>query len=147
MFLIKPHKKHALAPYSPLKTLDLKFRVYDGSLRQSLLKAADRITGKGAALVPLFEHIRSEGESTSYLYRESCNLSLLQILIYYLRQDRQEPDIGVAELPEEQLPNDNIVRRALEFIRSHYAEEVDLPRIADTVRRSDRHIRSISRIA
>jgi quercetin dioxygenase-like cupin family protein len=46
LFLIKPHKKHALAPYSPLKTLDLKFRVYDGSLRQSLLKAADRITEK-----------------------------------------------------------------------------------------------------
>src|SRR5690348_12523548 len=29
LFLIKPHTKHGLAPYSLLKTLDLKFRVLD----------------------------------------------------------------------------------------------------------------------
>ena len=138
LFLIKPHKKHGLAPYSQLKTLDLKFRVYDPDLRQSLLNATDRITGKGAALAPLFEHIRCEGEATSYLYRESCNLTLLQILIHYLRQDRHEP---VRELLDEELPNDDVVRRALEFIRSHYAEDLNLPRIAGTLQRSDRHIR------
>jgi AraC-like DNA-binding protein len=141
LFLIKPHRKHGLAPYSPLKTLDLKFRVYDDDLRQSLLKAADRITEKDATLATLFEHIRWEGEATNYLYRESCNLSLLQILIHYLRRDSHEPDVGIAELVREELPNDDVVRRALEFIRSHYAEDVDLPRIADIVQRSDRHIR------
>jgi AraC-like DNA-binding protein len=140
LFLIKPHKKHALAPYSPLKTLDLKFRVYDVDLRQSLLNATERITEKGATLATLFEHIRCEGEATSYLYRESCNLSLLQILIRYLRLDRKEPE-AVAELREEELPNDDVVRRALEFIRSHYAEDLNLPRIAGTLQRSDRHVR------
>jgi len=140
LFLIKPHKKHGLAPYSQLKTLDLKFRVYDPDLRQSLLNATERITEKGATLATLFEHIRWEGEATSYLYRESCNLSLLQILIHYLRLDRQEPE-AVAELREEELPNDDVVRRALEFIRSHYAEDLNLPRIAGTLQRSDRHIR------
>jgi AraC-like DNA-binding protein len=141
LFLIKPFKKHGLAPSSPLKTLDLKFRVYDADLRQNLLNATERIAEKGATLATLFEHIRWEGEATSYLYRESCNLSLLQILIHYLRQDRHEPDRGVAELPEEEMPNDDVVRRALEFIRTHYAEDLDLPRIAGTLQRSDRHIR------
>lgn len=141
LFLIKPYKKHGLAPSSPLKTLDLKFRVYDADFRQNLLKATERITEKGPTLATLFEHIRWEGEATSYLYRESCNLTLLQILIHYLRQDRQEPDMGVAELPEQELPNDEVVRRALEFIRSHYAEDLNLPRLADTLQRSDRHIR------
>jgi len=141
LFLIKSHRKHGLAPSSPVKTLDLKFRAYDADLRQSLLKATERITEKGATLATLFEHIRWEGEATSYLYRESCNLTLLQILIHYLRQDRHEPDSGLAELPEEEMPNDDVVRRALELIRSHYAEDVDLPRIANTVQRSDRHIR------
>jgi len=56
LFLIKPHNKHGLAPYSQLKTLDLKFRVYDAGLRQSLLKATERITEKGATLATLFEH-------------------------------------------------------------------------------------------
>lgn len=141
LFLIKPHNEHALAPHSSLKTLDLKFRVYDADLHQNLLKATNRITEKGAALVALFEHIRWEGEAANYLYRESCNLSLLQILIHYLRRDRHEPDSGVAELGQEELPNDDVVRRALEFIRCHYAEDVDLLRIANTVQRSDRHIR------
>jgi AraC-like DNA-binding protein len=141
LFLIKPHKEHGLAPASPLKTLDLKFRVYDADLRHNLLKATERITEKGATLATLFEHIRWEGEATGYLYRESCNLSLLQILIHYLRQDRHEPDMSVGELPEEEMPNDDVVRRALEFIRSHYAEDLNLPRIAGTLQRSDRHIR------
>jgi AraC-like DNA-binding protein/mannose-6-phosphate isomerase-like protein (cupin superfamily) len=141
LFLIKPHKKHALAPYSSVKTLDLKFRVYEADLRQSLLKATDRIREQSATLATLFERIRCEGETTSYLYRESCNLSLLQILIHYLRQDRHAPDLAIAEPVEERLPGDEVVRRALEFIRSHYAEDLDLPRIAGTVQRSDRHIR------
>ena len=141
LFLIKPHTKHGLAPYSPLKTLDLKFRVFDAGLRQSLLNATDRISEKGGTLANLFEHIRKEGEATNYLYRESCNLSLLQILIHYLRRDRQEPDTGAGGLANEELPDDDVVRRALEFIRSHYAEDLDLPRIADTVQRSGRLIR------
>ena len=77
----------------------------------------------------------------NYLYRESCNIFLLQILIHYLRQDRHQADTGLAELTEEELPNDHVVRRALEFIQSHYAENLDLPRIAETVQRSDRHVR------
>jgi quercetin dioxygenase-like cupin family protein len=50
LFLIKPHRQHGLAPSSPVKTLDLKFRAYDADLRQSLLKATERITEKGATL-------------------------------------------------------------------------------------------------
>lgn len=141
LFLIKPHIKHGLAPHSPLKTLDLKFRVFDAGLRQSLLNATDRISERGCMLTNLFENIRREGEATNYLYRESCNLSLLQMLIHYLRRDRQEPDAGAAGLASEELPGDDVVRRALEFIRSHYAEDLDLPRIADRLQRSDRHIR------
>jgi AraC-like DNA-binding protein len=142
LFLIKPRRNHGLAPLSSVKTLDLKFTVNDSSLRECLLDASDMIREKDAMLATLFEHIRWEGEHMSYLYRESCNVSLLQILIHYLRQGAEQADAGLAELTDEELPpNDDIVRRALEFIKSHYAEDLDLRRIADSVQRSDRHIR------
>ena len=141
LFLIKPYRNHGLAPHSLVKTLDLKFVVNDSGFRQSLLDAAELITDKDPAIASHFEHIRREGERMDYLYRESCNLFLLQILIHFLRQDKPSRHREPYELIEQELPDDSVVRRALEFIRNHYAEDLDLLRIADSVQRSDRHVR------
>ncbi|HEY3939781.1 MAG TPA: AraC family transcriptional regulator [Bryobacteraceae bacterium] len=141
LFLIKPQRNHGLAPSSEVKTLDLKFRVNDTYLRQCLLDAKEVIAAKDASMAGLFEHIRWEGETVSYLYRESCNLLLMQILIHYLRQDRHQADTAAPEMAEEELPGDTVVRKVLEFIKGHYAEELDLPRISGIVQRSARHVR------
>jgi AraC-like DNA-binding protein len=141
LYLIKPHRNHGLVPASPVKTLDLKFVVHDLALRRSLLNASEMIAEKEGNVVGLFEHIRGEGERTSYLYRDACNALLLQILIHYLREDRREADTGAIEPAEEELAGDNIVRSALDFIKSHYAEDLCLPQIAGKVQRSPRHIR------
>lgn len=141
LFLIKPHRNHGLAPASLVKTLDLKFLVRESNLRQSLLDATDFVLEQGASVAGLFEHIRSEGERMCHLYRESCNLFLLQLLVHYLRQDRHQAGAAQIEPVRDELPQDSVVRRALEFLKNHYAEDLDLQEIANALQRSDRHIR------
>jgi AraC-like DNA-binding protein len=141
LFLIKPGRNHGLAPASLVKTLDLKFLVRDRNLREYLLAAADVVQEKDTSASGLFEHIRSEGERMSHLYRESCNLFLLQLLIHYLRQDRHQVETGENEPAQDEPLHDSVVRRALEFVKNHYAEDLDLQQIASAVQRSDRHIR------
>jgi AraC-like DNA-binding protein len=148
LFLIKPQRIHGLAPHSPVKTLDLKFVVNDNVLRESLLEATERITQSDSTIAAHFEHIRREGERKDYLYRESCKLFLLQVLVQYLRQDKHSAATQAAELnqaadlsSEDEIPDDSVVRKALEFIRNHYAEDLELPQIAESVQRSDRHLR------
>jgi AraC-like DNA-binding protein len=141
LFLLKPHRQHGLAPASHVKTLDLKFQVTDRTLLQDLLDAADMLAEKDGSVATLFGRIREEGERMGYLYRESCNLLLLQLLIHYLRQDRRCVESEGADLAPEEVSCDDIVRRTVEFIKDHYAEDLDLPRIAVAAQRSDRHIR------
>jgi AraC-like DNA-binding protein len=141
LFLIKPYRKHGLAPASHVKTLDLKFQVTDQNLLQGLLEAADLLPEKDGSVATLFGRIREEGERMGYLYRESCNLLLLQILIHYLRQDRRCTEAEEARLAPEEVSGDDVVRRAVEFIKGHYSEDLDLPQIAIAAQRSDRHIR------
>lgn len=141
LFLIKPRRYHGLGPSSYVKTLDLKFLVRDSHLRQSLMEATDLIVEKDSSVAAMFEHIRSEGERMSHLYRESCNLFLLQILIHYLRQQRHQVDAEAAEPAEDEVPHDHVVRTALDFIKSHYSENLNLQRIAEAAQRSDRHVR------
>jgi AraC-like DNA-binding protein len=142
LFLIKPQRIHGLAPDSPVKTLDLKFAVNDPALRESLLDATERITQSDSAIALHFEHIRREGERKDHLYRECCNLFLLQILLQYLRQDKHSSSIQAAEFgSEDEIPDDSVVRKALEFIRTHYSDDLELTQIAQSVQRSDRHLR------
>jgi AraC-like DNA-binding protein len=141
LFLIKPHCVHDLLPASPVKTLDVKFRVTGDDLYMQLLSCADMVSGPVANAAALLEQIRTEGERKGYLYRESCSLFLMQILIQYLRQDQCQAPAEIVPGPELEVPDDHTVQRALDFIHQHYAEDIDLPQIAATVQRSDRYVR------
>ena len=139
--LIKPNKVHGFSPESLVKTLDLKFSVKAGRLRQGLCEAVDVIFEKGSGISGIFEHIRWEGEHTDYLYREICNVFLCQILIHYLRQDRNRAAAANSGLEDSGEPADELVRQTLQFIEKHFAEDLTLGQIANAMRRSDRHIR------
>ncbi|MGH9583809.1 MAG: helix-turn-helix domain-containing protein, partial [Bryobacteraceae bacterium] len=140
LFLIKPHCPHELIPTSLVKTLDVKFLVTGPNLRRLLLETGDRIDERDLGVAGLFEHIRREGEHSGYLYREMCDVFLTQILIHFLRIGSQavsEPD---AELEREPVA-DPVSERAVEFIRAHYAEDLDLQCIAQAAGKSDRYLR------
>ena len=139
--LIKPNKVHGLSPESLVKTLDLKFSVKAGRLRDALSKAVDTISERGSGISGIFEHIRWEGERSDYLYREICNVFLCQILIHYLRQGRNRAAAANDDLGENREPANELVRQTVTFIEEHFAEDLTLGQIANAMRRSDRHIR------
>jgi AraC-like DNA-binding protein len=140
LFLIKPHCPHELIPKSLVKTLDVKFLVPGHNLRQLLLQSGDCVDEKDSGVAGLFEHIRREGESAGYLYREMCDVFLTQILIHFLRLSKQAASQARAELECEPVP-DPVTERALAFIRTHYPEDLDLQSIAQAAGKSDRYVR------
>lgn len=140
LFLIKPRRMHGLAPASVIKTLDIKFRVTDQALRQLLLEGAERIEEKDLSVAALLEHIRREGENADFLYREMCAAYLTQILIHFLRLGRRAASQPSAELYSEAAA-DPVTERALQFVRDHYAEDLDLQAIAQAAGKSERYVR------
>ena len=141
VFLIKPGARHALYPTSLVKTLDIKFTVDDGNLMNSLVRAGVKAQEAEPVICNLLERIRLEGEAAEDYYREMCALHLTEILIHYLRVEREQPEKIASEEIGEDTPGDVITRRAVSFIRDHYAEEIDLGSIAKAVGKSDRYIR------
>ncbi len=137
LFLIKPNRKHRLIPASLVKTLDLKFLVKDRKLLALLQQAGDKVDDKDLLIANRFEHIRREGEQRGDLYREICDLYLTQILIQFLRLQAKAGS-GIAEEPDQELVADPITQTAINFIKEHYAEDLDLPTIAHAAGRSDR---------
>lgn len=140
LFLIKPRYLHGLVPMSLIKTLDVKFLVTDRSLHQLLLASGDRVQDKDLAAAGLFEHIRREGEEAGPLHRELCDAYLIQILIHFLRLDKQASGESSPDVEQEPVP-DPVTQRAIEFISAHYGEDLDLRHIARAVQKSDRYLR------
>lgn len=70
-----------------------------------------------------------------------CGVHLTEILIHYLRIEREQPGKGAPEEIGEDTPGDVITRRAVSFIHDHYAEAIDLGSIAKAIGKSDRYIR------
>ncbi len=71
-----------------------------------------------------------------------CGLHVTEILIHFLRLERQQPGTASAEEIGEDTPADVITQQAVSFIRDHYAEELDLRSMAKAIGKSDRYIRS-----
>lgn len=140
LFLIKPGCMHGLVPVSLVKTLDIKFRVTRLPLRKLLLRAPDHIEENDLGAAATFEHIRREGESAGFLYRDMCNAYLMQILIYFLRAGRKARSEADTE-PDCEPVADPVTEKALRFVREHYAEDLDLQAIARAAGKSDRYVR------
>jgi AraC-like DNA-binding protein len=145
LFLLKPRKEHGLHSKGVVRTLDIKFLVRHRALKEALLNSPAVIPQEDGSIAGLFEQIRREGERKGTFYRELCNAFLLQILISHLRHGRSESKADCARFAPaiENLPvtEDNVVRKALDVIRMHSAEDLTLREIASAVGGSDRHIR------
>ncbi|MGH9354105.1 MAG: helix-turn-helix domain-containing protein [Terriglobia bacterium] len=143
VFLIKPQQIHGLNAGSTVKTLDIKFMVNEPPLRRSLMQAHSFIEEKDSLIPHLFERIRWEGERKGFLFRELCRTYLIQMLILYLREDRGRlaKETHVVDERQELLENDLVSRKAIEFVKAHYAEDLSLEQLARHVGVSDRHLR------
>jgi AraC-like DNA-binding protein len=144
VFLIKPHQMHGLSALSAVKTLDIKFIVNDPHLKRSLMRTRPFVVEKDSAIPHLFEKIRWEGEHKGYLFRDLCRNYLMQMLILYLRRDGGNAmSQGPVEEGRDGLPeNDTLIRRAIELIKSQYAEYLGLRAMARHLGVSDRHLRA-----
>lgn len=143
VFLITPHRVHGLSASTTVKTFDVKFTVSHAGLKRWLMEAHDFVVQKESPIQQLFEKIRLEGERRQPWFRELCQTYLLQILFLYLRQSRGTPRHDVPTSAErEALPvHDGVSRRAIEFIKAHYAEDLSLQDLAHLLGVSDRHFR------
>lgn len=143
VFLIKPGHVHGLTASSLIRTFDLKFVLRDASLKQALLSAHSHIQEQRAAISNLVEQIRSEGQRKGIFFRELCAAYLVQILIAYLEEHRgkAERDRPVAGEEAATLKSSDVVRRAMDFISLHYAEDLDEQCLARSLGASDRQLR------
>ena len=140
-FLVPPATVHSFQPESVVKTLDVKFVVKDQVLHRCLLRADHKTEEASPVIANLLERIRREGESGGGFYREMCDLYLTEVLIHFLRLDAEQSGKRESEDLGEDTPADVITQRTVNFIQEHYAEALDLRRIASAVGRSDRYIR------
>lgn len=142
LFLIKPGCRHGLQAESRVKTLDLKFVVKDAFLQRSLARSPAVVQDRGAVFASLLEQIRAEGERKHPLHREMCTALLMQILLGCLRERQPQPrDVPPATGHAVQRVEDEVARRAIEFIQIHYAADLSLRDISQALSCSDRHVR------
>lgn len=143
LFLIKPHKTHGLRSDSAVKTLDVKFNVNHPRWRRWLLQGRDFISEADSLFPHLLEKIRLEGEHGGPLYREMCRTYLTQMLILYLRGEGAglgRRDDGADETSG-LTGCDAISRKAVEYIKAHYAEPITVEDVAWHAGASGRHLR------
>jgi AraC family L-rhamnose operon transcriptional activator RhaR len=145
-FLIRAGETHGLRARTLMRTLDVKFRVASGTLEKDLRSAALFLTSRDPGIATRLERIRAEGEHKPPFYRELCSVLLTEILFLYLRQDRRAApedslpadDTGAAALAS---AHDQLLGRALAFIRSRYKQPLTVSAIAQAARCTDRTLR------
>lgn len=141
LFLLKPGCPHSLSPSSSVKTLDVKFLVRDRRLYKLLLQAPILLENTENTIVDLFERMRREGERGGAYYRELCDAFLTEIILLFLRNSTVDPAPCISVTADQKVSGDWVVQQVVRFIHEHYAEDCDMSKIAQVVRRSDRHVR------
>jgi AraC-like DNA-binding protein len=141
LLLIKPEVEHAAKATSVIKTLDIKFHVRNPVLRGALLRAPSSANMSESPVPELLERIRFEGEHKNPLYRDVCRALMAEIVLLYLRHHRGVEEKAAA-LPEAQeLVQDPLLRKSLDFIRRNYAGSVGVADIAKALGCCDRSLR------
>ncbi|PRX62917.1 AraC-like protein [Cohnella sp. SGD-V74] len=135
LFLIAPGVMHGLTPggVRAIKTLDLKFRLYDNDLEQAAGACPSPCRDEEGESRSLLERIRAEGARKEKHYDSIAALMLGQLLYGLARQRTaaQQPSAGQTERPIKQPaaptyePLD-AAQRLEQYLRSHYAEEITL---------------------
>jgi AraC-like DNA-binding protein len=141
LFLIRPGQNHALRAGSPVRTLDVKFRIPNQAASRRLSKAAPYVALQESGLSAMFERIRMEGERKGPYCREMCSLLLGQILLLYLRQQGQaDADPEPAPLPDTAIADD-LLRRAVAHIRQNFSSPLTVGDLARALGCTDRAVR------
>jgi len=143
VFLIKPGQMHGLRALTEVRTLDLKFVVRDASLKRALLAAPAFIEEQRSVISELADRVRSEGERRGIFFRELCAAYLVQLLVAYLAESRGKSE-GERPLVAEDaavMKSCDLVRRAMDYISQHYAEDLDEQGLARSLGASDRQLR------
>lgn len=141
--MIKPGQIHGMSASSRIKTLDIKFNVNDGDLRDRLFRSGSVFADKEGRISALLEHIRWEGEHRALLFREMCHAYLVQLLVACLRQSPEEQgnhqDAAAEEEPA--VAQDDISRKVADFVKQHYPEPLSVRGIARMLGVSERDLR------
>jgi len=141
VFLIKPRQMHGLRASSQVRTFDVKFVVREVSLKRALLRAPGFIEEQRSVISDLVDRIRSEGERRGIFFRELCAAYLVQLLVAYLAENRGKSERELPLMPEEAGKSSDLVRRAMDFIGQHFAEDLDEQCLARALGASDRQLR------
>lgn len=142
LLLVKPDVVHHAAAQSVIKTLDIKFHVRNPVLRKSLVRAPGFADTSESAIPELLERIRFEGERKSPLYRDVCRALMAEIVLLYLRhQSGLEDKPATAPVDTQDLVQDPLLRKSLDYIRRNYAGSVGVADIAKALGCCDRSLR------
>lgn len=142
IFLIRPGEVHGLSAQSHIKTLDLKFVVRDGAMKRALQRARNYIQEQRAAISSLVDQIRSRGERRGIFFREMCAAYLVQLLITYLEESGGGANEALEFAADEAVTSaSDAVRKAVDFIREHYRDDLDGQALAHALGTSDRQLR------
>ena len=140
LFFAPPQTRHGLQANRDtcIKTLDAKFRIYDGKLRKACEALGPVVH---APLVKDYmRQIREEGERQEAFFREFCHIHLVACLLQLLRQtwhveaNPSEPDFGEAE------PPDMVCRSVMKHIKQHYAHDLCIKSLSNSLGFSYRHL-------
>ena len=143
VFLIKPGQLHGLSAFSTVKTLDIKFVVHDPELKRKLLAAADSIREEDTTSPRCLK--KSAGKANKRVrYSGKCaGRTVLHLLVLYIRSDhgKLEAECSEGVGAEETAGGNSLGWKVAEFIRLHYAEDLDEQLISRSLGVSDRHLR------
>lgn len=143
---IQPGCEHGLTvgdAEAGLKTLDIKYRVEDESLRRELNGLPSVLAHRHA--VSTLEAIRAEGLARRPYYIEQCRALLHQLLLSLMRDHLTEPDAKPGSDTQPRLTEDPVCLALIEAIRDHMAEPLNGDRLSALTGYSPTHLRDRAR--
>jgi len=134
MLFCQPQKIHSIlvSPYGMLKTIELKFVIYNQQLKKALGSINSMIDMPN--IQSKFKLIHNEGMQQKVFYREACNMYLVLILLSILRM--QHCELGHDECEDETLHNveqNSVIYRFNEFVKNNYKREINLSDLAGEI--------------
>ncbi|MDL2232559.1 AraC family transcriptional regulator [Ruminococcaceae bacterium OttesenSCG-928-L11] len=135
-FLIRPHQNHYLRNTSsrPLKTLDMKFRVYDPTLRGCFDGMGDCPCVDSAEVEQYWNRIKEECVGKRPFYLESGRCLLLLLLYHLIRAGDPEAALPRPTSGPPTASEDNgVMETFMEYIQRNYHRALTLDSIAEAI--------------
>lgn len=143
MLFIAPGVTHGLLPDgdSGLQTLDTKFRLdHSSDLADSLDCLPFHIEDNNQFIQKRLEYIRKEGMDGLPFFRTMCNSIMHQILILLCRHQDKTISMIPSDSCDTNHVQDSIVLKAIEWIREHYQEDIDVSEVGESLGYSTEYV-------